>query len=120
MSHDNSIFILQTLDGFRTAVCHAPVNLWRWNEKRGGWDIDTNSLEMTFGNGPKYDSYEDAMASANQMHDRLGYVEYGICVVREFSDKEFNNLIYSKPHPTIEEWRNAFKKVPKSHDRNLH
>lgn len=95
MSQDASVVILQTLDGYRVAMVFAAINLYIWHKH--AWQINKDMLKLTFGGVPKYEEYEKAMEAANRIYDEYGYIEYGICVMREFFQTDFDYLIDDQP-----------------------
>ena len=52
---------------------------------------------MTFGGVPKYEEYDEAIEAANKIYDEYGYIEYGICVMREFFQTDFDYFIDDQP-----------------------
>jgi len=95
MSQDASVVILQTLDGYRVAMVFAAINLYIWQNHT--WKINKEVLKMTFSRVPKYEEYEKAIEAANKIYDEHGYIEYGICVMREFFHMDFSCLIDDQP-----------------------
>lgn len=95
MSQDASVVILQTLDGYRVAMVFAAINLYVW--QKHAWQINKEMLKMTFGGVPKYDEYAEAIEAANKIYDEYGYIEYGICVMREFFQTDFAYLTDDQP-----------------------
>jgi ABC-type glycerol-3-phosphate transport system substrate-binding protein len=95
MSQDASVMVLQTLDGYRVALVFAAINLYIWNQNV--WNINKEMLKAVFGRSPKYTTYEDVIDAANKIHDDIGYVEFGICVMREFFQTDFQQLVDDQP-----------------------
>ena len=95
MSQDASVVILQTLDGYRVAMVFAAINLYIWHKH--AWRINKDMLKLTFGPSAVYDTYEEVLDAANKIYDHIGYVEFGICVMREFFQTDFSYLIDDQP-----------------------
>ena len=95
MSQDALVVIFQTLDGYRVAMVFAAINLYIW--QKHAWQINKEMLKMTFGRCYKYDTYEEVIEAANKIYDEYGYIEYGICVMREFFQTDFEYLVNDQP-----------------------
>jgi len=95
MSQDASVVVLQTLDGYRVAMVFAAINLYIWHQH--AWKVNKEMLRMTFAGVAKYEDYEKAIEAANKIYDEHEYIEYGICVMREFFQTDFDYLINDQP-----------------------
>ena len=77
------------------ALVFAAINLYVWNYN--SWKINKEMLRIVFGRSSIYNTYEEVLEAANKIYDEIGYVEFGICVMREFFQKDFSYLIDDQP-----------------------
>lgn len=94
MSADNSIVILQCKDSFRVEHLQAIDNKnWHYNSKINNWEERDYCNDFIvynwFKSSPQFDSQEKAINYAMSLNDSIGYVEYGICFIDDWKDKEF-------------------------------
>lgn len=98
LSADNGTVILKTMgkDGpeFRIRNIQAIDNLYhKFNEATNTWTPNCQFIEESFGKEQVYSSIEDAWDAAEQVEQKIVYSEYGICLVSDFEDYDFSDII---------------------------
>lgn len=94
MSADNGIYILQTY-GPEWRVAHQQ-NIeeiyGNFSDDTYKWEGDPEEMFRYFGEAPVFLSLEEALDFAEEMVYDYDYLEYGICVISDFKEMDFNNL----------------------------
>jgi hypothetical protein len=94
MSADNGIYILQT-EGpeFRVAYQQTIDNIYgNFSDESFQWQGDPEMMLEYFEDAPVFSNLEEALDKASDMSYDYEYLEYGICVITDFKDWNFNNL----------------------------
>ncbi len=94
MSADNGIYILQT-EGpeFRVAHQQGIDNIYgNFSDDTFQWQGDPEMMLLYFQDAPVFSNLEEALDKASEMSYDYEYLEYGICVITDFKDWNFNNL----------------------------
>lgn len=94
MSADNGIYILQT-EGpeFRVAYQQNIDDIYgNFSDDSFQWQGDPETMFLYFGDAPVFSSLEEALDKAEEISYDYEYLEYGICVIADFKDWNFNNL----------------------------
>lgn len=84
MSADNTILIMGFGDEtYRVGHFQNTENLY-WNEKSQSFseNLNLDMVQLFFGGLDSYLNYEDAFKEATILYEDVGYVEYGIRVIR--------------------------------------
>lgn len=100
MSADNGIYILQTAGPeFRVAHQQGIDNIYgEFSDDSFQWQGDPEMMYNYFQDAPMFSNLEEALDKAADMSYDYEYLEYGICVITDFKDWDFNRLerIYGK------------------------
>lgn len=94
MSADNGIYILQT-DGpeFRVAHQQNIDDIYgEFSDESFRWQGDPETMLLYFDKAPVFSNLEEALDKAQEISYDYEYLEYGICVITDFKDWNFNNL----------------------------
>jgi hypothetical protein len=94
MSADNGIYILQT-EGpeFRVAYQQTIDNIYgNFSDETYKWQGDPEMMLEYFQDAPMFSNLEEALDKAADIAYNYEYLEYGICVITDFKDWNFNNL----------------------------
>jgi hypothetical protein len=94
MSADNGVYILQT-EGpeFRVAYQQSIDNIYgNFSDDTFQWQGDPEMMLEYFEDAPVFSNLEEALDKASEMSYDYEYLEYGICVITDFKDWNFNNL----------------------------
>jgi hypothetical protein len=96
MSADNGIYILQSKDGFRIAHAQAIENIyWNFEKKELTDEINPKILYDYFHKSPVFKTVEEVTKEAIRIYEEIiqddfcPIVEYGICDITGWEDKEF-------------------------------
>lgn len=94
MSADNGIYILQTKGPeFRVAHQQNIDEIYgNFSDESYRWQGDPVSMLEYFGDAPMFSNLEEALDKAADMSYDYEYLEYGICVITDFKDWDFNSL----------------------------
>jgi hypothetical protein len=94
MSDDNGIFVLHTKGPeYRVAHCQAIDNVYgNFSDESYQWQGDPEMMLEYFQNAPMFSDLEYALDKATEMSYDYEYLEYGICVIADFKDWDFNRL----------------------------
>lgn len=94
MSSDNGIYILQTKGPeFRVAYHQGIDNIYgEFSDESFQWQGDPEMMLEYFQNAPMFSNLEEALDKAADMSYDYEYLEYGICVITDFKDWDFNSL----------------------------
>lgn len=94
MSADNGIYILETFGPeFRVAHAQGIDNIYgKFNDSTHNWDGDPEMILEYFAEAPVFQNVEKALDFASEMSYDYEYLEYGICLIREFKHLKFNEL----------------------------
>ena len=92
MSVDNGIYILYTdnmdFDGPSYRVVHAQgidSIYGKFNEETCKYDGDPEMLKEYFGNAKVFYTLDEAHNYAEELEDKIGYLEDGVCLINEFA-----------------------------------
>lgn len=94
MSSDNGVYILQT-EGpeFRVKHCQGIDNIYgKFNDNTFRWDGDDEMIKEYFADAPVFFTLEEALDKAADIAYDIDYLEYGICVIKDFNKKVFKDL----------------------------
>lgn len=94
MSADNGVYILQT-EGpeFRVAYHQTIDNIYgNFSDDTFQWQGDPEMILEYFQDAPMFSNLEEALDKAADIAYNYEYLEYGICVITDFKDWNFNNL----------------------------
>jgi hypothetical protein len=94
MSADNGVYILQT-EGpeFRVAYQQTIDDIYgNFSDETYKWQGDPEMMLLYFGDAPVFSNLEEALDKAEDIAYDYEYLEYGICVITDFKDWNFNNL----------------------------
>jgi hypothetical protein len=94
MSSDNGIFVLETMGPeFRVAHCQGIDNIYgKFNDDTHHWDGDSEMILEYFAEAPVFQDVETALDFASEMSYNYEYLEYGICLIREFMNLKFSDF----------------------------
>lgn len=94
MSADNGIYILQTAGPeFRVAHQQNIDDIYgNFSDESLRWQGDPEVMLDYFQNAPIFSNLEEALDKASDMSYDYEYLEYGICVITDFKDWNFNSL----------------------------
>lgn len=94
MSADNGIFILQTKGPeFRVAYHQNIDNIYgEFSDESYQWQGDPESMYEYFADAPVFSNLEEALDLASEMVYSYDYLEYGVCVISDFTDWDFGKL----------------------------
>ena len=94
MSADNGVFILQTKGPeFRVAYQQNIDDIYgNFSDESFQWQGDPEVMLDYFQNAPIFSNLEEALDKAADIAYDYEYLEYGICVIRDFQDWDFNSL----------------------------
>lgn len=94
MSADNGIYILQTAGPeFRVAHQQCIDNIYgNFSDESLRWQGDPEMMLEYFQNAPMFSNLEEALDKAEELSYNYEYLEYGICVISDFKDWDFNKL----------------------------
>ena len=56
------------------------------------WQGDPETMFSYFGDAPMFSNLEEALDKAEELSYNYEYLEYGICVISDFKDWDFNKL----------------------------
>lgn len=92
---DDGIYILETKGPeFRVAHGLAIENIYGEFDPTGNvWVGDPEMILDYFGNAPIFTTKDEALEHAVTLEEATGYLEYGICLISEFKDKTFADLV---------------------------
>jgi hypothetical protein len=94
MSADNGVYILQT-EGpeFRVAHHQGIDNIYgNFSDETYKWQGNPEMMLEYFQDAPMFSNLEEALDKAADIAYNYEYLEYGICVITDFKDWNFNNL----------------------------
>lgn len=94
MSADNGIYILQTAGPeYRVAYLHSIEDIYgNFSDESYQWQGDPVVMLRYFGDAPMFTVIENALDYAAELLYNYDYLEYGICMISDFHDWDFNNL----------------------------
>lgn len=94
MSSDNGIYILQTAGPeFRVAYQQNIDDIYgNFSDDSFQWQGDPEVMYSYFGDAPVFSNLEAALDKAEELSYNYDYLEYGICVITDFKDWDFNKL----------------------------
>lgn len=94
MSADNGVYVLQTYGPeFRVTYAQAIDNIFgKFNDETLHWDGDDKSIVEYFGQSEVFKTIDEALNKAELLAEEYEYLEDGVCVIREFAQKKFNEL----------------------------
>lgn len=98
MSADNGIYILQTYGPeYRIVYVHAIDNIFgRFDESTHHFKGDTEMILRYFGEAPVYTDLEQAWDDANKMAEDYDWLEDGVCLIKDYSEYTFSDIIDGK------------------------
>lgn len=94
MSADNGIYILQTAGPeFRVAYQQNIDDIYgNFSDDSFQWQGDPEVMLWYFADAPMFSDLEKALDFAQELSHNYEYLEYGICVIPDFHDWDFNKL----------------------------
>jgi hypothetical protein len=94
MSSDNGIYILETKGPeFRVAYCSGIDNIYgNFNDDTHHWDGDPEMMLEYFAEAPVFTDVEKALDFATELSYNHDYLEYGVCLIREFMNQKFSDF----------------------------
>lgn len=94
MSADNGIYILQTKGPeFRVVYAQGIDNIYgEFSDESFQWQGDPDEIFNYFKGSQVFHNLEEALDLASEMSYNYDYLEYGICVITDFKDWDFNKL----------------------------
>lgn len=94
MSADNGIYILVTKGPeYRVAYGQNIDAVYgEFSDDSYQWQGDPEAMWDYFHDAMKFSELETALDFAGEMSYAYDYLEYGICVIRDFKDWDFNKL----------------------------
>ena len=94
MSADNGIYILQTKGPEYRVAYHQNIDeiYGNFSDDSFQWPGDPDMMFLYFGDAPMFSTQEEAIEYASKLTKNYDYLEYGICVIHNFSDWDFNRL----------------------------
>lgn len=94
MSADNGVYILETA-GPEYRVVHAQgidSIYGQFNDDTLHWNGDDEMIKHYFGEAPVFQNLEEALDKAEDISHNYDYLEYGICLIKDFNSKVFSEL----------------------------
>lgn len=94
MSADNGVFVLHTSGPeYRVAYSNAIDNIYgKFDDDTHHWRGDMDRMIDVFGQSKVYDTLQDAIDAAQVLSYDYEYLEYGVCVINDFSKMKFGQL----------------------------
>jgi hypothetical protein len=94
MSADNGVYVLQTYGPeYRVAYAQAIDNIFgKFNDETLHWDGDDAMIATYFKESEVFGTLDEALDKAEFLAEEYEYLEDGVCVIREFSQKKFSEL----------------------------
>lgn len=94
ISADNGIYILHTKGPeFRVEHLQNIDDLYgNFSDESFQWQGDPDVMLDYFGNSKVFHNLEEALDYASELSYNYEYLEYGICVITDFKDWDFNRL----------------------------
>lgn len=94
MSADNGIYILVSEGPEYRVAHHQNIDhiYGNFSEESYQWQGDPVEMVRYFGDAPVFSSLEEALDFATELSYNYDYLEYGICVISDFHNWEFNKL----------------------------
>lgn len=95
MSADNGIYILETYGPeYRVVYAQAIDNVFGdFDDECADWKGSPEFMKEYFGEAKVYTSVEEAWDEASLMAEKYEYLEDGICLIRNFNEKKFNEFL---------------------------
>lgn len=97
MSADNGVYILQT-EGpeFRVAYQQNIDDIYgNFSDESFQWQGNPEVILEYFEQAPVFSNLEEALDKAQELSYDHEYLEYGVCVITDFKDWNFNNLRFN-------------------------
>ena len=95
MSADNGVYLLQT-EGpeYRVVYAQAIDNIYgKFNDETNKWDGNPDAILDTFGKSKVFTDIEEAWDHANHLAEDYEWLEDGVCLIRDFSERKFSDVI---------------------------
>lgn len=94
MSSDNGIYILHTKGPEYRVAHHQNIDeiYGNFSEESYQWQGDPDMMHLYFGDAPVFRTQDEALSYASKLSENYDYLEYGICIIHNFSDWDFNRL----------------------------
>lgn len=94
MSADNGIYILKTTGPEYRVAHHQNIEeiYGNFSDESLQWQGDPVVMLQYFGNAPVFTEEKSALDYAAKLLYNYEYLEYGICMISDFHDWDFNNL----------------------------
>jgi len=92
MSADNGVYVLQTYGPeFRVAYALGIDNIYgKFNDDTLHWDPNEEMIHAFFDESVVFTNVDMALDFAEELSYNYDYLEYGICLISDFSDLKFN------------------------------
>ena len=94
MSADNGIYILVSKGPEYRVAHHQNIEeiYGEFSDESFQWQGDPNAMLEYFQDAPMFSTLEEALDFASDLSYNYEYLEYGICVISDFNDWDFNSL----------------------------
>lgn len=91
MSADNGIFVLKTKGPeFRVAYAQNIDSIYgKFNDETLHWDGDKEAIRQMFAGSTVFEEEFNALDYANGLAYDYEYLEYGVCLIKDFENMEF-------------------------------
>ena len=95
---DNGTYILQTFGPeFRIALTDGINNAYgEWDTNTNNWASNSAMILDTFGDAQVYTDLQEALDTANEVEEKVGNTAYGVCLISDFQELKFSDLIEGK------------------------
>lgn len=98
MSADSGVYLLQTKGEtgpeYRVVYAQAIDNIYgKFNEETNHWDGNPEMMLDYFGQSEVFTDLEQAWDHANHLAEEYEWLEDGVCLIRDFSEREFSNVV---------------------------
>lgn len=95
MSSDNGIFVLQTSGPeFRIGRCQSIDNIYAtFITETLSWTPNATAIVKLFDKSAVYGSLDEAWDAAYALDDAEEYSEYGVCLIKEFQNYLYTDLL---------------------------
>ena len=95
MSADNGVYLLQT-EGpeYRVVYAQAIDNIYgKFNDETNKGDGKPDAIRDTGGKAKGWTESEEAWDHANHLAEDYEWLEDGVCLIRDFSERKFSDVI---------------------------
>jgi len=94
MSSDTGIYVIETkrdnTTEYRVAYSQNIDCIYgKFNDETYHWNGDIKMIRTVFKDAPVFDDFVDALDFAENLATKYEYLEYGVCVIKDFRDLEY-------------------------------